>query len=94
MEWKDRREYEPGTEFTEAQLLEIRPSHLVRHMCHLAYGVEVPGDDDRPSLRRSSGLEFVKKAISFFMPNRNVQWNVESQTGNPTMSEPHHVRGY
>jgi hypothetical protein len=31
-------------------------------------------------------LEFVKKTISSFMPNRNVQWNVESQTGNPTMS--------
>ena len=86
MQWKNGREYDPGTEFSQAQLIEIRPRHLVRYMCLLAYGVEVPGDDHRPNLRRSSGLEFVKKAISFFMPNRNFQWSVESETGNPIMS--------
>ena len=31
-------------------------------------------------------MEVVKKAISFFMPNQNVKWNVEAETGNPTMS--------
>ena len=86
MEWKDRREYVRGTVFTQAQLLEIRPSHLVRYMCRLAYGTETPDDDARPLGRRSSGLHFVKKAISFFMPNQNAKWNVEHESGNPTMS--------
>ena len=86
MSWKDKTDYAVGTNFTDAQLLEIRPSHIVRYMSLLAYGSEEPGDNDRPTRRRSSGLDFVKKAISFFMPNQNVKWNVESQTGNPTMS--------
>ena len=86
MEWKDGHEYEPGTQFTNAQLLEIRPNHVVRYMRLKAYGTEQPGADDRPIHRRASGLEFIKKAISFFMPNQNAKWNVEHESGNPTMS--------
>ena len=86
MEWKDGRGYDAGWQFTDAQLLEIKPNHIVRYMSLKAYGVEVPGEDDRPTNRRASGLEFVKKAISFFMPNQNAKWNVETQSGNPTMS--------
>ena len=86
MSWKDGREYAAETAFTEAQLLEIRPSHIVRYMSLLAYGTEQPGDDDKPIHRRSSGLDFIKKSISFFMPNQNVKWIVQNQTGNPTMS--------
>ena len=86
MGWKDGRNYERATNFTQEQLLEICPHHIVRHMSLLAYGVEAPEDDGRPTHRRASGLEFQKKAISFFMPNQNAKWNVESETGNPTMS--------
>ena len=57
-------------------------------MCLIAYGTETPGDNDRPTQRRSSGLAFVKKALSFFMPNQTAKWNVEHQSGNPTMSVP------
>ena len=46
MSWKDSREYNEGTEFTDAQLLEIRPNHLLRYMCLIAYGTETPGDND------------------------------------------------
>jgi hypothetical protein len=53
----------------------------------LAYGTETPGPDDRPTLRRSSGIQFVKKAISYFMPDNSVAWNSRSNTGNPTMSK-------
>ena len=87
MAWKDGHNYDPATtEFTQEQLLEIRPSHIVRYMSLLAYGMETPEDNSRPTHRRSSGMEFQKKALSFFMPNQNAKWNVESSTGNPTMS--------
>ena len=86
MEWKDGRAYQRDHAFTNAQLFEIRPHQLVRYMCLLSYGTEEPGNDDHPTLRRSSGLAFFKKAVSFFMPNRNMQWNVETESGNPTMS--------
>jgi hypothetical protein len=86
MQWKDGCEYAEDTVFTEAQLLEIRPIHVCRYMSLLAYGTETPGPSDKPLNRRSSGLGFVKKAISKFMPNKNAHWNVQTQTGNPTMS--------
>lgn len=86
MNWKHGREYDVGTVYTEAELLAIRPSELCRFMCLVAYDNENPGPTDKPTHRRSAGLEFFKKAVSKFMPNRNVPWNVESQTGNPTMS--------
>jgi hypothetical protein len=88
MTWKHGREeeYEKGTVFTQAQLLEITPRDLVRYMSLQAYQTEDPTPEDKPIHARSGGLEVVKKAISSFMPNKNVKWNVESQTGNPTMS--------
>jgi hypothetical protein len=86
MAWKDGQEYGQDTAFTHAQLLEIRPRNLVRYMCLQAYKTADPTPEDKPIHARSTGLEVIKKAISSFMPNKNVKWNVESQTGNPTMS--------
>ena len=86
MSHKDGVDYGADAEFTRAQILEIRPRHIVRWMCRGAYGTEEPTDNDRPVNRRSSGLQFQKKAVSYFMPNRNAKWNVETETGNPTMS--------
>jgi hypothetical protein len=86
MQWKHGRLYDEGHIFTQEELLAIRPIHLVRYMSLVAYDKEEPGPDDKPTHRRSTGLEFFKKAVSSFMPNRNVAWNVESNTGNPTMS--------
>jgi hypothetical protein len=86
MAWKDGQAYGQDTVFTQAQLLEIRPRDLVRYMCLQAYKTADPTAEDKPMYARSTGLEVIKKAISSFMPNKNVKWNVESQTGNPTMS--------
>ena len=86
MEHKDGREYPANHEFTQAQLLEIRPRAIVRWMNLSAYGTEEPGPDSRPLHWRSTGLGFAKKTLSWFMPNKGTPWNVESQTGNPTKS--------
>ena len=37
-------------------------------------------------LGRSSSLYFYKKAISYFMPNKLLGWNVQTMSGNPTKS--------
>jgi len=58
-------------------------------MKKLAYGMEEPGPDDRPTLCRSTNLEQVKKAISYFMPNKQHWVQVPAgqvSFGNPTMS--------
>ena len=55
-------------------------------MCLKVHGKEDPGPQDNPIHGRSSTLEYYKKAISHFMPNRLIAWNVMSQVGNPMRS--------
>ena len=45
-----------------------------------------PGVNDMPILGRSSSLQYYKKAISHFMPDKLSPWNVCRQEGNPTRS--------
>ena len=42
MSWKDSHAKADGTEFTDAQLLEIRPKQLVCYMSLIAFGTETP----------------------------------------------------
>ena len=55
-------------------------------MCLHAYGTTTPAPDANPVSRRGSTLGFDKKAISFFMPNRE-RWSVSRSEGNPTQSQ-------
>ena len=88
MEFKDGQPdaYGKGYRFSQAQLLAIRPIDIVRWMCRDAFGTPEPGPEDKPTERRSSGLAFAKKAVSYFMPNKHMHWNVETEAGNPTKS--------
>ena len=73
--------------FTIEELYTLRPQQIKRYLCFLAYGDEFPDFDvDLPTVGRSSSLEFAKKAISYFMPNKNMAWNEQTQQGNPTRS--------
>jgi hypothetical protein len=87
MAFKDGVEgYPKGHQFSQEELLSIRPRDIVRWMCRDAFGTPDPGPDDKPTERRSAGLGFAKKAISFFMPHKNMHWNVSTEMGNPTKS--------
>ncbi|KNC75695.1 hypothetical protein SARC_11788, partial [Sphaeroforma arctica JP610] len=66
-------------------LLAIQPDDLCRYFNELAFGVQVPGPDDRPTLKRANGILFEKKAISWYMP-RNNEWDLVDEKGNPTIS--------
>jgi len=44
-----------------------------------------PGPADQPTVGRSSLLEYYKKAISNYMPNKLMLWNALVQEGNPTL---------
>jgi hypothetical protein len=74
------------TPFTMVELGAITPEDIYGHMCMRAYGKVDPDGDDRPAFCRSSTLEFCKKALSSFMPNRIPAWNVLTLSGNPTKS--------
>ena len=73
--------------FSDEELYTLKPSQIKQYFCLIAYGTEDPNlDTDFPTICRSSNLEFAKKAISSFMPNRNMPWNQQSSQGNPTRS--------
>ncbi|KNC85593.1 hypothetical protein SARC_02214, partial [Sphaeroforma arctica JP610] len=46
-----------------------------------------PGPDDHPTLRRKSGLSFLKKSISYYMPRLAIDWDPVDMKGNPTRSK-------
>jgi len=75
--------YTKDTVFTRAQLLELKPNVVKRWMAKKAYGKEeYDPKRDVPKGARASSLEMMKKAVSYFMPNKTVPW--VNGAGNPT----------
>ncbi|KAL3923737.1 MAG: hypothetical protein SGARI_006161, partial [Bacillariaceae sp.] len=86
MAFLDGKTYTNDQEFGTERLVQITPEDLCRYLSHIAYGKECPTDEDRPVNARSNTLHYVKKAISCFMPRRNIQWDNVNGSGNPTKS--------
>ena len=80
------QEYENDYDFSNEELGAIKLSDVKRYMEKRAYGVENPPDHVNPNLARSTSVEFWKKAISYYMPNKLMAWNALAQQGNPTRS--------
>lgn len=81
--------YPSTIEFSQDQLLSIKPNEIARWMRKLAYGTPDPGPDNHPIYMRSDSLENYKKALSFFMPNKGSPWILQpggDGAGNPTRS--------
>jgi hypothetical protein len=78
--------YEKDQEFTQEQLTALTPGSIERWMKLRAYGTPDPGPDANPTHCCSTSLEYWKKALSNYMPNRLMHWHVTSQQGNPTKS--------
>ena len=79
--------HEDDYNFSNEELFTLRPAEIKRYLSLLAYGNEYPDlAEDHPIAGRSSSLEFAKKAISYFMPNKNMVWNHQTDMGNPTRS--------
>ena len=76
--------YPEGTTFTQDQLLQIKPQHLLDWLVYKAfhksnYSVE---NGDRPIHARASHIEQLKKGVSYFMPHQSIPWM--NGQGNPT----------
>ncbi|ETN10651.1 hypothetical protein PPTG_09758 [Phytophthora nicotianae INRA-310] len=87
MSFKDGVTYSNDRVFTTAELLQVTPDHLCRWMHKQAYGDPEPAEDMKPVHRRSSTLEFTKKALSSFMPRVHTSWDPVTERGNPTRSD-------
>ena len=80
--------YNMGTEFSIETLGNLTSDDVMRYFNFRTYGVPNPpnGHNLRPQVR-SNTLKYWKKALSYFMPNRLMVWNVLSNVGNPTRTD-------
>lgn len=83
---KDGTVYDKHFIFEKEHLLTLTPEDVVSYFNLKVFGTTDPDEDACPKLGRSSSLCFYKKAISYFMPNKLLGWNVETMSGNPTKS--------
>ena len=88
MSFRDNIQYENNHEFTPQELGSITPNQIVKWFCLKVYGNPNPDFDANPTLGRSSSLQYYKKSLSFFMPNKLMHWNelADPPSGNPTKS--------
>ena len=78
--------YSVHTMFSSEELSSIIPQEIVVWMKLTVFGCSDAGDDDVPTCGRSNTLAFHKKALSYFMPNKHLGWNMVSLLENPTRS--------
>ena len=86
MSFVHNAEYDKHHVFSQDELASLTPVDVQRWMCLQAYGTPDPLPDANPYEARSSSLEYWKKAISSFIPNRLMVWNAVIGQGNPTRS--------
>ncbi|MHA7865855.1 hypothetical protein, partial [Flagellimonas marinaquae] len=80
-------QYTNETEFMQNQLAALTPAHIMRYLNFRVFGVpNPPADHDLNPQVRGNSVSYWKKAISYFMPNKMMQWNQVSGMGNPTKS--------
>ena len=72
--------------YHEDDLYKITPHHIARYFEFIAYGEQSPPPTVFPTLCRAEGIWFVKKALSWHMPNKDLTWNRQTGQGNPTKS--------
>jgi hypothetical protein len=86
MRYRDRQYYPPQHRFSNRELNAITDQDVCNYFHFCAFGMPNPNDDDYPTYCRSTTLEFDKKAISYFIPNKHIPYNVNWHEGNPTKS--------
>jgi hypothetical protein len=72
--------------YSDDELNAITPAHVLQWMNFRTFGTINPAVDANPISARSSSLQYWKKAISFFHPNRLMVWSAGRNEGNPTRS--------
>ena len=83
----DQEDCDADAVFAQEQLAAVKAIDVVECFNCKAHGTPTPSAADRPIHARSNTLCCWKKALSFFFPNRNHQWNELTETGNPAKSQ-------
>mgnify|MGYP007023057173 CR=1 FL=1 len=85
MSWLNNTNYEANYNFSVVELTAVSATDVVNWFKFRCYGTVEPEEDAIP-VHRKHALKFWKKSISYFMPNKHLQWNELANTGNPTKS--------
>ena len=87
MSFLNNHRFEKHHVFTKQDLMAATAESVARWMRVKAFGYDVQVfDKNTPkAIIRSSTIEMCKKAVSWYMPYRNVDWN-DTPTSNPTKS--------
>jgi len=86
MNYTHNTEYSRDHVFSNAELRQLTPFMILRWFNVKAYGTPVPPHDANPIYARASSIEYYKKAILFFIPDKHSAWNSAQNEGNPTRS--------
>ena len=62
--------------FSNDKLFQLTPEHIYGFLAEKVFGTSSPLEDCKPMYGRASSMEFTKKAILYFMPNRLMKWVV------------------
>lgn len=85
MSFLNNEEYDNDKEFTQAELGELTAENIMRWFHRKTYGQpDPPTGHNLPPIARSNSLNYWKKALSFYMPNRLMVWDEINKRGNPT----------
>jgi hypothetical protein len=87
MSFLDKAEYDDATMFSQERLAAVTNINVYWYLANKACGTLEPGHDDLPEKCRSTTIKYHKKAISLYMPRRNMVWNEVQKEGNPTKSQ-------
>jgi hypothetical protein len=103
MSFLNKKEYNDAMVISQEELLAVTNINVYWYLANKAYGTPEPSNEDLPKKCRSTTIKYHKKAISLYMPQRNMVSDEVQKEGNPTRSqainnlikqiERHKVRG-
>ena len=78
LNWRDdpTPKYNKHMILTQTKFYTIKPEQIVQYMQFKVYGKADPDVNDMPTQEQLPSLEFAKKALSHFMPDKLQLWNI------------------
>ena len=73
-------------DFSNSELFNLTPDHIYAYLPNKTLGIIQPSDTDKPTQGRSNSIEYSKKAILYFMPNKLMKWDLQNNSGSSTKS--------
>ena len=70
--------------FLNDKLFKLTPDHIFGYLAFKVFEISSLSESNEPAEGWSSTMEYINKVISYFMPNKLMKWDLQSNSGNPT----------